>query len=87
MWGTILLSRDMIMRRHCGKPSVGFDGKEAVVLEVLVLSASLLLAAVVRHLPAIIWSLRCPRDAAHYRCPRLHGDRSAVPDLLPGRPG
>ena len=35
------------------------------------LAALFLLCTLVRHLPAIIWSLRCPRDARHYRCPQL----------------
>lgn len=55
------------------------------MLEVLVLSATLLLAALVRQLPAIIWALRCPRDADHYRCPRLRDQRSALPAFLGGR--
>lgn len=49
----------------------------------VVLTALFLLGTLVRHLPAIIWSLRCPRDSHHYRCPRIPYQRSAVPGLFP----
>lgn len=49
-----------------------------------VLAALILLCTLVRHLPAIIWSLRCPRDARHYCCPPLPGQRPTVSGLLNG---
>lgn len=52
---------------------------------IVMIAVIVLLCTLVRHLPAIIWSLRCPRGAAHYRCPRGPNDGSAVPGLLQRR--
>jgi hypothetical protein len=46
-----------------------------------------LLCTLVRHLPQIIWSLRCPRDDRHYRCPPPPSGRSAVLGLFRARHG
>lgn len=65
-----------------------FAGDGGLPIEALILLAVIfLLCTLMRHLPAIIWSLRCPRDARHYRCPRSPGAASALPGLLRGRRG
>lgn len=40
--------------------------------EVAFLIFALAVRELVRALPAIIWAIRCPRDARHYRLPGLH---------------
>ena len=60
-----------------------FSGAGGIPLAgIVLLAAAVLVHALVRTLPAIIWSLRCPRDSRHYRCPPLSGDRSSVSGLL-----
>jgi hypothetical protein len=40
--------------------------------EIAFLILAFALRELVRTLPAIIWAIRCPRDARHYRLPGLH---------------
>lgn len=53
--------------------------------ELWIIAAAWIGAELVRSLPAIIWSWRCPPHSPRYRCPTAVG-RFALPSLFFRRP-
>jgi hypothetical protein len=62
-----------------------FTGAGGIPIGAIVLiGVIVLLCTLIRHLPAIIWSLRCPRSSPHYRCPRTFSEEPSASGLLEG---
>lgn len=60
-----------------------FTGAGGIPIGAIVLiGVIVLLSTAIRHLPAIIWSLRCPRSSPHYRCPQTFSEEPSPPGLL-----